>query len=72
MTFLIQRDRHRVKQNKEIEEYIPKQQDKNHSKGANEMEISNVLNREFKVIVIKILTELEKEWRISVRFPTKR
>jgi len=35
------------------------------------MEISNMPNREFKVMVVKILTGHEKEWRISVRSPNK-
>ena len=33
-----------------------KEQDKNHSKEPNEMKISNVPDREFKGMVVKILT----------------
>ena len=36
-----------------------KEQDKNH-RDLNEMKISNMPNREFNVVVIKILTGLEK------------
>lgn len=40
-----------------------KEQDKNHRKKVlNKKEIRNMPNKEFIVIVLKILTTLEKEW----------
>ena len=36
------------------------------------MDISNMPDREFKVMIIKMLTGLEKEWRTSMRPLTKR
>ena len=48
-----------------------KEQDKNYSKTPKEMEISNMPDREFKVMIIKIL-DVGKEWRTSVRPSTKR
>ena len=40
--------------------YQMKEQDKIKARQLNKMEINNMLDREFKVIVIKILTGLEK------------
>lgn len=37
-----------------------KEGDKTREKGLNEMEVSNLLDEEFKVTVIKLLTELGK------------
>ena len=52
----------RVKQNKELKEYVPqKEQDKtSEKKNLNEMEISNLPDKEFKVMVINMLTELRR------------
>jgi len=38
----------------------------------NEMEINNMPDKEFKVVVIKILQDLRRGWRISMRPSTKR
>jgi len=35
------------------------------------MEISNLPNKEFKAMVIKMITELRKEWRSILRISTK-
>ena len=40
-------------------------------KNPNEMEISNLPNKEFKAMVIKMITELRKEWRSILRISTK-
>ena len=48
-----------------------KEQDKITARELNEMEISNMPDREFKVMVIKIL-DLRKEWKTLVRPSTKR
>ena len=47
-----------------------KEQDKSPEKDLHEMEISDVPDREFKVIVIKILTRLERR-KNSMRTSTK-
>lgn len=49
-----------------------KEQDKTTVKELNETQVSNMPDKKFKVMVKKILTGLEKEWRISVRPSTKR
>ena len=41
------------------------------AKELNKMEISNMPNREFKVIVMNILVDFRKEWRISMRPSTE-
>ena len=48
-----------------------KEQDKITVKELNEIEINSVSNKEFKVMVIKILNGLEKERMNSVRTSTK-
>ena len=51
-----------------------KEQGKITARELNETEISNTSDREFKVVVIKILTgfgDLRKEWRTSVRPSTE-
>lgn len=51
----------KVKQNKEIEEYAPYERIRqNVRKSLNEMEISNVPDKEFEIMVIKMLTGLER------------
>ena len=47
-----------------------KEQDKITAKELNETEISNLSDREFKTMVIKIVA-LRKEWRTSMRPSTK-
>ena len=37
------------------------------ARDTSKTDLSNMLNGEFKVMIIKILTRLRKEWRISVR-----
>ena len=49
-----------------------KKQDKSTARELNEMEICNMPEREFKVMIIKILTELGKRVETSVRSSTKR
>lgn len=48
-----------IKQNEETEEYVlNEEQDKTPGKNPNQIEISNLYNREFKIMVINMLTEL--------------
>ena len=47
-----------------------KEQDEVIARELNEMEISNTPDREFKIMVIKIL-DLRKEWKTSVKSSTK-
>lgn len=49
-----------------------KEQDKITASELNKMEVNNMPEKEFKVMAIKILTGLEKEWRTSLRPSTKR
>ena len=44
-----------------------KEQEKSSEKELNETEISNMSDKEFQVVIVKIFTGLEKELRISVR-----
>ena len=49
----------KIRQNEESEEYVPNErQDKISEKALNKMEISNLPDKEFKVMVIRMLTEL--------------
>lgn len=48
-----------------------KEQDKNQIKELNEMDISNLPDKEFKIVVIKILIGFE-EWMNSVRTSRKK
>lgn len=49
-----------------------KEQNKTPETNFNEMEINNLPYKEFKVIVIKMLTYLGKEWVNTERISTKR
>lgn len=49
-----------------------KEQDKTSEKDLNDMEISNLPDKKFKVIVINILTELEKKMDDQAKISTKR
>ena len=54
-----QKQTQRVRQNEETKEYVPKKElVKTLEKEVNETEISNLSNKEFKIMVIRILTEL--------------
>ena len=44
-----------------------KEQDKIVARELNETEVSNMPDTELKVMVIKILARLEKDWRTSAR-----
>lgn len=47
----------RVKENEETGLYFNQEQNKSPESDLNEMEISDLPNRDFKIIVIKMLTE---------------
>ena len=48
-------------QNEEKEEYVPiQEQNKTPEKELNKMKINNLLDKEFKAMVIKMLTELRR------------
>ena len=49
-----------------------KEQDKITARELKEMEVSNMPEEEFKVMVIKILTGFDKDWRILLRSSIKR
>ena len=49
-----------------------KEQNKTSEKELNEMEVSNLPDEEFKVMVIKLLTELERRMNEHVRISTLR
>ena len=61
-------NRHREVDKMRRERNMPqmKEQDKITARELNEMKVSNISAREFKITVIKVL-DLRKEWRISVR-----
>ena len=63
-----QKQTQRVKQNKETEEYVPneKKYDKITEKN-NKMKIINLSDKEFKIMFIKIVTELRGKWMNTVR-----
>ena len=48
-----------------------KEQDKTTARDLNKTDVSNMTDREFKVMITKILN-LRKEWKTSVRPLTKR
>jgi len=56
LTFLTQKNR----QNEETEKFIPNEQDKATTRDLGKTVISNMPNREFKAMIIRILTRLEK------------
>lgn len=60
MIYLTHRKKHRVRQNEDTEEYIPKEQDKASEKDLKEMEISNLTDKEFRVTLIKFLQNLRE------------
>lgn len=60
----------RVRQNEERNTFQTKEQDKSSGKDLNETEISNQPDKEFKVMIIKIPTGLEREWMYSVKVRT--
>jgi len=60
LTFLTHINRHRIRQNETEEFVLMKEQDKITARDLSKTEISNVPNREFQVMVIKILPGLEK------------
>ena len=49
-----------------------KEQDKSAEKDLKEMEISNLPDKEFKVMVVKMLTSLGEEWMNTVGTSAKR
>ena len=55
------RNKQRIGQNEETEEYVPNEGTRqNLRKCTNEMEISSLPNKEFKVMIIKMLIELRR------------
>ena len=71
-----QTTQHRMGKTRELFKKIRDTKGKNEirpqgKKNPNEMEISNSPNKEFKAMVIKMITELRKEWRSIVRISTK-
>ena len=70
LTFLIQRKRHRdldkIRRQRILSQM--KEQDKATARDLSQTDISNMPDREFKSLIIRILIGLEKkEWRTSVR-----
>lgn len=63
----------RVKQKEETEQYVPNEITRSNLEKTNldEMEIRKLPNKEFKVMVIKILN-LREEWMNTVTTSTKR
>ena len=63
--FLTQKQTERVRQNGETEDYVPnsqmKEKDKITARDLSEMDISNMLDRELKVMIIKIFTGLKRK-----------
>ena len=58
----------KVKQNEETEKCVPNERTRLNPKGGgkqknNKKEISNLLHKEFKVMVIKMLIKFEEEWK---------
>lgn len=49
-----------------------KDQDKTSGKSLNEMEVSKLLDKEFKIMIIKMLTELERRMDEHSRTSMKR
>lgn len=49
-----------------------KEQDKNPEKNLNEVELTKLLDKEFKEMVIQMLTELRRKWIYTGRTSTKR
>ena len=43
--------------------YQMKEQDKTPEKQLNEVEIGNLLEKEFRIMIVKMIQDLEKEWR---------
>ena len=69
----VQKLTHRVKQNDETGKYVwNKSKDKVLRGKSNEMEISNLPDKQFKVMVIRIFRNSGEEWMNTVRTPTMR
>ena len=61
MTFLKQKQTQRGRQNEETEKFIPyEKQNKATARDLSKIDTSNMPDREFKTIIIRILTGLEK------------
>lgn len=59
MINLIHRNKQRIRQKRNRRNMLPtKEQDKNSEKERNEMKISNLADKKFKVIIIKMVTKL--------------
>lgn len=69
MTFLMHRNRHKeVEKNEDTEEHFPNERtQQNHSKRPKQTERYSMTDREFKVMILKILTGLEERVEDMVR-----
>lgn len=64
MFHLIHRNKRKFKENEKIKEYIPNERTtttKIPEQKPREMKIGNLLDKEFKVVVVKMLIELERK-----------
>ena len=73
MTFLKQKQTQRGRQNEETEKFIPNEkQNKATARDLSKIDTSNMPDREFKTIIIRILTGLEKREEMTGTYNTER
>lgn len=68
MIYLIYRNKHRLRQNEETKEYVSIKEQRE----LNKMKISNMPDKQFKVMIISISPNSREVWMNTKRTSTKR